>query len=418
MQLMHGKGERSMKKTEERKVLRDPIHGYIHVDLQVVWDCINAKEMQRLKRIHQLGGDYQVYHTAEHTRFSHSLGVYEIVRRMVNEIQELDAMLSEYEKTTLMLAGLLHDVGHGPFSHAFENISKLRHEEYTVKIICEEESEIHQILENCHPHLSEDIASIIQYRHPKECLNQIVSGQLDADRMDYLLRDAYFTGTNYGKFDLERILRTIRVRDGKIVVKESGIHSVEDYIMARYHMYWQVYLHPVARSYEVLLTSIFKRMKDLYRNNWDFGNELSMFLPFLQEEAATIQDLFFLDESAALYGFSCLRNSKDAILKDLSRRILDRKLFEYETIHDEKDIEKIYKKVESMGYDPAYYVHQNIVSQKPYAPYSRKNKTHAVWVLKEDGTIKELEEASEIVHALTKANLKEDQKIYYPKEKL
>ena len=128
-----------------------------------------------------------------------------------------------------------------------------------------ENSEIHHILEAVDPNLPKDVASIITYQHPKECMNQLVSGQLDADRMDYLLRDAYFTGTSYGNFDLERILRTIRMVDGRIVVKESGIHSVEDYIMARYHMYWQVYLHPVARSYEALLTVLFKRLKDLYR---------------------------------------------------------------------------------------------------------------------------------------------------------
>ena len=121
-----------MLKTEETKVLRDPIHGYIHVDLKVVWDCINAKEMQRLRRIHQLGGDFQVYHTAEHSRFSHSLGVYEIVRRMVYEIDQLREVLSDYEKAVVMLAGLLHDIGHGPFSHAFEGISTYKHEEYTV----------------------------------------------------------------------------------------------------------------------------------------------------------------------------------------------------------------------------------------------------------------------------------------------
>lgn len=251
-----------MQKTDEVKVMRDPIHGYIHVDEQVIWDCINAKEFQRLRRIHQLGGDFQVYHTAEHTRFSHSLGVYEIVRRMVGEIPHLKESLNEYEKVTAMLAGLLHDIGHGPFSHAFEGISALKHEEYTVKIILEN-SEIHHILEAVDPNLPKDVASIITYQHPKECMNQLVSGQLDADRMDYLLRDAYFTGTSYGNFDLERILRTIRMVDGRIVVKESGIHSVEDYIMARYHMYWQVYLHPVARSYEALLTVLFKRLKDL-----------------------------------------------------------------------------------------------------------------------------------------------------------
>ena len=105
-------------KTGEKKVMRDPIHGYIHVEDKIIWDCINAKEMQRLRRIHQLGGDFQIYHTAEHSRFSHSLGVYEIVRRMVNEIEELRVRLSDYEKLTVMAAGLLHDIGHGPFSHA------------------------------------------------------------------------------------------------------------------------------------------------------------------------------------------------------------------------------------------------------------------------------------------------------------
>lgn len=210
-------------KTGEKKVMRDPIHGYIHVEDKIIWDCINAKEMQRLRRIHQLGGDFQIYHTAEHSRFSHSLGVYEIVRRMVNEIEELRVRLSDYEKLTVMAAGLLHDIGHGPFSHAFESVSLLSHEEYTCKIITEN-SEIHRILERCDVSLSKDVVDIIKGRHRNELLNQIVSGQLDADRMDYLLRDAYFTGTSYGNFDLERIIRTMRIVDERITVKESGIH--------------------------------------------------------------------------------------------------------------------------------------------------------------------------------------------------
>ena len=316
-----------MLKTEETKVLRDPIHGYIHVDLKVVWDCINAKEMQRLRRIHQLGGDFQVYHTAEHSRFSHSLGVYEIVRRMVYEIDQLREVLSDYEKAVVMLAGLLHDIGHGPFSHAFEGISTYKHEEYTVKIIMEN-SEIHQILAACDARLPEDVASIIQYRHAKECMNQLVSGQLDADRMDYLLRDAYFTGTSYGKFDLERILRTIRVKNGRIVVKASGIHSVEDYIMARYHMYWQVYLHPVARSYETLLSILFRRMKEVYALHPEYLSDVKMFHPFLCGADAGIDALYRLDESAALYGFSELVTCRDEILRDISYRLLNRKLFE------------------------------------------------------------------------------------------
>lgn len=406
-----------MQRTNETKVMRDPVHGYIHVDLQVIWDCINAKEMQRLRRIHQLGGNFQVYHTAEHSRFSHSLGVYEIVRRMVYEIPQLQVELSDYEKATVMLAGLLHDIGHGPFSHAFEGISMYKHEEYTVKIILED-SEIHRILESYNSDLPKDVASIIQYKHEKECMNQLVSGQLDADRMDYLLRDAYFTGTSYGKFDLERILRTIRVKQGKIVVKESGIHSVEDYIMARYHMYWQVYLHPVARSYEALLTMIFHRMKEIYHTHPEYLVKVEMFHPFLKTEGADIQALHRLDEAAAMYGFSELIKCEDAVLRDMSYRLLNRKLFEYITPKSKGDIDKVCQYVEELGYDPKYYVFQDNVSQKPYSPYASDGSPHNIWVLDEDQTVKELSTASDIVRALTRADLKEESKIYYPKVKL
>lgn len=406
-----------MLKTNETKVLRDPIHGYIHVDLQVIWDCINAKEMQRLRRIHQLGGDFQVYHTAEHSRFSHSLGVYEIVRRMVHEIDQLNEVLSDYEKAVAMLAGLLHDIGHGPFSHAFEGISSYKHEEYTVKIILED-SEIHQILQACDARLPEDVASIIQYRHPKECMNQLVSGQLDADRMDYLLRDAYFTGTSYGKFDLERILRTIRVKNGKIVVKASGIHSVEDYIMARYHMYWQVYLHPVARSYEALITLLFRRMKEVYALHPEYLSDVKMFYPFLCNKDAGIEALYRLDEAAALYGFSELVSCKDEILRDISYRLLNRRLFEYVTLKQPEDLERIRLHVCLLGYDPDYYVYQDVVSQKPYSPYKSNESGHNIWVLEETGKVKELSKASDIVRALTRADLKEESKIYFPEEKL
>lgn len=406
-----------MLKTEETKVLRDPIHGYIHVDLKVVWDCINAKEMQRLRRIHQLGGDFQVYHTAEHSRFSHSLGVYEIVRRMVYEIDQLWEVLSDYEKAVVMLAGLLHDIGHGPFSHAFEGISTYKHEEYTVKIIMEN-SEIHQILAACDARLPEDVASIIQYRHAKECMNQLVSGQLDADRMDYLLRDAYFTGTSYGKFDLERILRTIRVKNGRIVVKASGIHSVEDYIMARYHMYWQVYLHPVARSYETLLSILFRRMKEVYALHPEYLSDVKMFHPFLCGADAGIDALYRLDESAALYGFSELVTCRDEILRDISYRLLNRKLFEYVTLKNPEDLERIQLHVQALGYDPDYYVYQDVVSQKPYSPYKSNESGHNIWVLEESGKVKELSKASDIVRALTRADLKEESKLYFPEEKL
>lgn len=402
-------------KTGEQKVMRDPIHGYIHVEDQIIWDCINAKEMQRLRRIHQLGGDFQIYHTAEHSRFSHSLGVYEIVRRMVTEIDELRLRLSDYEKLTVMLAALLHDIGHGPFSHAFESISLLKHEEYTCKIITGN-SEIHAILEQGDASLSKDVADIIRGCHRNDLLNQIVSGQLDADRMDYLLRDAYFTGTSYGHFDLERIIRTIRIVDARITVKESGIHSVEDYIMARYHMYWQVYLHPVARSYEGLMVMLFRRMKDLYRKDPESLQTVPMLLPFLKDTPADIDDLFLLDEAAAFYGLALLRKHFDPVLRDLTRRILDRDLFEYETINDEVRIEELKRLALAAGYASEYYIYTDTAAQTLYSPYQLNESGHNIWILGEDQTVKELSAISPLVHAVCHEKLKEDRKVYYPKE--
>ena len=403
------------KRTSEVKVMRDPIHGYIHVELQVIWDCINSREFQRLRRIHQLGGDFQVYHTAEHTRFSHSLGVYEIVRRMVKEIEEIAQQLSDYDKCAVMLAGLLHDIGHGPFSHAFEAVSSCHHEQFTQDILLGE-SDVHQILAKADKRLPQAVADIIGYRHPNDLLNQLVSGQLDADRMDYLLRDAYFTGTSYGTFDMERILRTIRVHGSHLAVKESGIHSVEDYIMARYHMYWQVYLHPVARSYEIIISLLFARMKDLWKQDRTFFTGLEMFVPFINgEKTATIEDLHHLDESAALYGFSLLEEKSDPILRDLAMRVLNRRLFEY--VEDsEETYEQIQKIAREKGYDPIYYVHRDHVMQRPYSPYKGRQDSHVIWIVDERGKLHELSEKSAIVSALVDAKVKEQQLIYYPAE--
>lgn len=401
-------------RTEEVKVMRDPIHGYIHVHYKVMWDCINAREFQRLRRIHQLGGDFQVYHTAEHTRFSHSLGVYEIVRRMVEEIEELSRSLSEYEKCAAMLAGLLHDLGHGPFSHAFEAVSDCHHEQFTQRILLED-SEIHRILSAADVRLPQDVADIIGYRYKNDLLNQLVSGQLDADRMDYLLRDAYFTGTSYGTFDMERILRTIRIQDAHLAVKESGIHSVEDYIMARYHMYWQVYLHPVARSYEIMIALLFERMKTLWKQKPSFFAGLEMFTPFLSGERVAIEALFRLDEAAALYGFALLTQRSDPILRDLAARVLDRRLFAY-TQEEADTYAKICPIAKANGYDPQYYVHRDHVTQKPYSPYKGRQGTHVIWIVDEQGTLSELSEKSAIVSALVDAKVKEQHLVYYPAE--
>ncbi|NLW15387.1 MAG: HD domain-containing protein [Erysipelothrix sp.] len=401
------------KKTNERKVMRDPVHGYINVDYQAIWDLIGTAEFQRLRRIHQLGGTLQVYHTAEHSRFGHSLGVYEIVRLMIENIKNLKDTLSEYEQVAVLCAGLLHDLGHGPFSHSFESVTSVNHELMTRRIILED-TEVHSVLKSVHPSLPQDVADIIAHEHKNPLLAQMISSQMDADRMDYLLRDSYFTGVSYGEFDLFRILRTLRIVDNTIAVKESGIHAVEDYIMARYQMYWQVYLHPVSRSYDAILLSIFKRIKDLMVTHPEIVSEAPAFLPIFEDEEISIKDYLYLDEPTCLAGFKVFMNSKDDILRDLTRRLLNRDLFAYKDIKEEKDFTDIEAKVEASTFDTAYYVQEDHLTQTLYSPYKAHDNA-SVWILK-DNSLVELSKASIIVRGFVKGDKKQDRKVFYPKE--
>lgn len=402
------------KKLSETKVLKDPVHSYIHINYEVVWNCLDSKEFQRLRRIRQLGGDFQVYPTAEHSRFSHSLGVYEIVRRMVTEIKSLSVELSEYDKICVMLAGLLHDVGHGPFSHAFEHVTKHSHEDYTAKIILGE-TELNHVLAEVSPRLPEDIVSIIEHNHPNDILNQIISGQLDADRMDYLLRDSYFSATSYGQFDLERILRTMRVRkidENKkaLVVKYTGIHSVEDYIMARYQMYWQVYYHPVARSYEAVFIQLFNRLKDIFKDNKEYFSDMKVLIPFLEKNVVSVEEYFKLDENSLLYCCSLIQDKDDEIAADLARRLQNRRLFEY-VDYSEENLAQIKNMLKEQNLDEKYYLRVENVEASVYSPY----KGRKILIEQLDGKIVALEKASTIVESITKGETKREGTIFYPR---
>ena len=403
-----------LKSLDETKVLKDPVHSYIHIHYEVIWNCLDSKEFQRLRRIRQLGGDFQVYPTAEHSRFSHSLGVYEIVRRMVTEVKSLCVELTEYEKVCVMLAGLLHDVGHGPFSHAFEHITNHSHEEYTAKIILGN-TELNAILRAVSEKLPQDIVSIIQHTHENDILNQIVSGQLDADRMDYLLRDSYFTATSYGQFDLERILRTMRVRktsEGRkvIVVKYTGIHSVEDYIMARYQMYWQVYYHPVARSYEAVFIQLFNRLKDIFKGDKDYFEDMKVLIPFLEKSEVSVDEYFKLDENSLLYCCALIQDKEDKIAADLARRLQNRKLFEY-VDYNEENLAQIKNMLKENNLDERYYLRIENIEASVYSPY----KGRKILIEKLNGDIVALEKASTIVESITKGQTKKEGTIFFPK---
>ncbi|WP_286078564.1 HD domain-containing protein [Faecalibaculum rodentium] len=390
----------------EPRVLRDPVHGYIHITSPVIWRLLDTPEFQRLRRIRQLGGVFQVYHTAEHSRFSHSLGVYEIVRRMTEEVPDIGGSLSRQEKLVVLCAALLHDVGHGPYSHSFERLSHCSHEQMTVRLILED-TDIHTVLAEADPFLPAQVAAVIQGTCPNPLLCDLISSQLDADRMDYLLRDAYETGTSYGTFDLERILRCLRVKNGRLCIKESGMHSVEDYIMARYHMYWQVYLHPVARAYEVMLQLFFDRYSevrsqlkiDLLENVFRLS-ELTCFLE--------------LDDYRLVTGLQQASVSDDRILADLADRLLNRRLFDWIEEPDPSQEFQIRQRLEQAGLPTLFYLREDVSGSKVYLPYHEDRAQ--IRVLCADGEVRNLSHQSAIVSALDTMKPSVSRRLYFPKE--
>ncbi|MDF9866525.1 HD superfamily phosphohydrolase [Bacilli bacterium PM5-3] len=400
-------------KMMEKKVIRDNIHGNISIEYKVIWDLINADAFQRLRRIHQLGGTYMVFPSAEHSRFTHSLGVYNIVKRIINEVEGIKEHLeNERNIIVLLCAGLLHDIGHGPYSHAFEDVFNSNHEEKTIEIITKDTT-INKILSSYDPTIAKEIASIISKTHPNKIMIQVISSQVDADRMDYLLRDAYNCGVSYGNFDLERLLRSMVVYDNKLVFKESGIHAIEDYIFARYHMYWQVYLHPTANSFEIILTKILRRVKDLFENNYNFKQDINLLIPFLKGEKVLVNDYLQLDESIIIYYFSQFRYEDDEILSDLCHCFLERKLFKHRDIKDYKQGQDMINNLETDKTKQEYYFDMQTAKSAIYKYYGDLN-SQSIMILTKEKDIKELYDASDLVNAIVdSAQQKQEKKIYF-----
>ncbi|WP_019121022.1 HD domain-containing protein [Brevibacillus massiliensis] len=402
----------------EEKVFKDPVHRYVHVREKLIWDLINAREFQRLRRIRQLGTSYLTFHGGEHSRFNHSLGVYEIMRRIL-ETFEGRVQLSREEKLLCLCAALLHDVGHGPFSHTFEKVFRFDHEEWTRKILTGD-TEINRILRSVGEHFPQKVAEVVGKTYENKLIVSLISSQIDADRMDYLLRDAYYTGVNYGNFDIERILRVMRPHEDGVVFKFSGMHAVEDYIMSRYQMYWQVYFHPVTRSAEVILCKIFQRARQLYDSGYIFEQEPRHYLPFFRGEI-TLADYLMLDENVAFYYMGQWRMEKDPILSDLCARFMDRNLFQYVEYNprDFINLEEIKKLFLEAGIDPAYYVEVDSTSDLPYDFYRPGEEQERIPIMlrMSSGELIELSRKSEIVQAIS-GKRRFDHKLYFPYDKL
>lgn len=398
------------------RIYRDSVHNIIRVNT----DCIEGRltvalvdtpEFQRLRRIRQLGLAYFAYQSAEHSRFAHSLGAFHLATRMIAKLR-LGYEISERDQTAVRIAALLHDIGHGPFSHVIESILGFHHEEFTVQAVQSRETSVGQLLRDYSDHLADDIAAIIHGKFERRALAQLVSSQLDVDRMDYLLRDSLMTGAKYGIFDLEWIIKSIEINeaDDHVYVSAPGTYAVEDYLQARYYMYRQVYFHRTLRSAEAILRVLMNRALNLSQNGlgvWSPGE--TPMDRILAGEKLSLEQHLELDDTDVMFSIKRWRHSSDPILADLSGRFLDRRLFkaiDLDMPEAERDdfVARSRAIVVAAGFDPEYYFVEDKAANAPYSFYAKSPGNHGNMIYVEDGfsrpKIREISEISSAVRGL------------------
>src|SRR6185436_2834481 len=323
-----------LKEPLSERIYRDPVHNIIRLRTDndegaLIMHLIDTPEFQRLRRIKQLGLGLYTYQGAEHSRFTHSLGAFHLMSRVLDRLGE-KYLISEDDRTAARAAALLHDVGHGSFSHVMEKVLGLHHETWTVEAVLSEATEIGRLLHSHSPELPGKVAAIIEGKFQPAALAQLVSSQLDVDRMDYLLRDSLMTGAKYGIYDLEWIINALAIDEAadRIYVQARGIYAVEEYLQARYYMFRQVYFHRTLRSAEAVLRSIIRRALELL----DQGKEVwhapgTAFEKILRRETLTVSDHMQVDDSDFVFHIKQWQKSSDAILSDLSGRFVSRRMF-------------------------------------------------------------------------------------------
>lgn len=399
-------------KLEKEKVFRDPIYGYIRVEYQIISSLIDSKEVQRLRRIRQLSGVSMVFHLAEHSRFTHSLGTYELARRVSEKVTDIKNLFSEREVIILLCSALLHDLGHGPYSHCFEHIFGVNHEEMTANIILGD-TEVNHILSSYDKELPEDVAGIIKHSGKYSLIESLISSQLDCDRMDYLKRDSYFTGAFYGDIDVEKILRSMKVIDGKMVYKTSAINTIEDYLVGRYHMYWSVYYHPTARSYEIVLEKIYLRILELLNSNYSFSIDVEL-LRRVNSKNPNVKDYLMLDDTYINGVIQRLQYSDDLILSDLCTSFMNRKIFNYvDYEHNGEMVNEVVSYFENHKNQQKYYYKIDEVKQIIYQYEIYQPLSNEISILKPNGEIVPVSEYSLIVKGLSLDSKKSDVKVFF-----
>ncbi len=411
------------------KVFRDPIHGTIIVDNQIILDLIDTPEFQRLRRIKQLGTSSMTFHGAEHSRFGHCLGVYEITRRICNLFQRnypqqapQDGLWNDQERPVALCAALLHDLGHGPYSHTFEHIFHTDHEQITRRIITSESTNINRILRRVGNDFPQKVASVIDHTYQNPQVVQMISSQVDADRMDYLQRDSYYTGTNYGKFDLDRVLHMMRPVKGGIAFEINGMHAVEDYILSRLQMYLQVYFHPVSRSMEVILDHLLMRAKWLYQHPSQYQPEFMprLLMPFFNGHY-DLNDYLTLDDGVLTTYFIHWMNSSDKILSDLAQRFINRRPFK-SAVYDQQTrfmLPKLRELITTAGFDVDYYTAVDSSYKLPYDTYNPQDSKPQTQIelIYPNGELTELSQVSTLVASVSGREAG-DRRFFFPREML
>ncbi len=374
---------------------------------------IDTAEFQRLRRIRQLGLAHFAYQSAEHSRFTHSLGALHLATRILAKL-ELNHEISAEHKLAVRAAALLHDIGHGAFSHVIETILGFHHEQFTIDAVLSDDTEVGQVLRTFSAELPENIAAIIRGDFRPAALAQLVSSQLDVDRMDYLLRDSLMTGAKYGIFDLEWIIKSLEIDEtrDRLYVSARGIYAVEDYLQARYYMFRQVYFHRTLRSAEAVLRSLVSRALHLFQNGkvvW-FA-EKTPFEKILKAERLSLTEHLALDDSDVMFHIKQWQNSDDKILADLAKRFLHRRLFKAFDLDmpetERQDfLEKARKFVENAGFDADYYFIEDKAGDVPYYFYTKTQTEPKNLIYVEEGfsrpAIREISEISAAVRGLQK----------------
>lgn len=380
-----------MSRTLKRhKILNDPVYGFITIPSELIFSIIDHPYFQRLRRIKQLGLTDYVYPGALHTRFHHAIGAMHLMSITLDNLRHKGIEISEEEYEAGLIAILLHDIGHGPFSHAleFSILQNIPHESLSLLVIQLLNKELNNSL---------DLAiKIFRGEYERKFFNQLVSSQLDIDRLDYLQRDCFFTGVSEGAIGADRIIKMMDIKDDRLVIEEKGIYSIENFLSARRLMYWQVYLHKTTVSAEKMMISLINRAKYLMQNEQSLvtTDELSYFLKGnftltdFETKEDSLKNFLALDDFDIWGGIKLWKNHEDYILKNLSRMFLERNLFKINLRNDEfsnSEIEeekmKLLQMLQIPEHDLSYFFNHGVLSNHAYL------NTEQIFILTKKGNI-------------------------------